>query len=251
MRVYFVGAGPGDPGLITVKGKKILEQADVVIYAGSLINQKVLNYCASGCKLYDSAGMSLEEITGIYKQEMDSDKVLVRLHSGEPSLYGAIKEQIDWLQEQRIQYEIVPGVSSFSAAAAALSTELTLPGISQTVVITRMAGRTPVPKGQEISALAEHKPTMCIFLSVHMIEDLVDELKRGYPEDTPIAVVERASWPDERVISGTLKDIAKKVKEAGIKKSAMIIVGGVLDGTYERSRLYDPEFSHGYRDSKY
>lgn len=250
MRVYFVGAGPGDPGLITVKGKKILEQADAVIYAGSLINQEVLNYCAPGCKLYNSAGMSLEEVTEIYKKEMDSDKVLVRLHSGEPSLYGAIKEQIDWLQEQRIQYEVVPGVSSFSAAAAALGAELTLPGISQTVVITRMAGRTPVPEGQEISALAEHKPTMCIFLSVHMIKDLVDELKKGYPENTPIAVVERASWPDEHIISGTLKDIAKKVKEAGIKKTAMIIIGSVLDGAYERSKLYDPEFSHGYRNNR-
>jgi len=250
MKVYFVGAGPGAPDLITVKGKNILEKADVVIYAGSLINPEVLNYCDPGCKLYDSAGMSLEEVTGIYEQEKDSEKVLVRLHSGEPSIYGAIKEQIDWLEEQQIQYEVVPGVSSFSAAAAALRAELTLPGISQTVVITRMAGRTPVPEGQEISALAEHKPTMCIFLSVHMIEDLVNQLKAGYADETPIAVVERASWPDERVISGTLKDIASKVKESGIKKTAMIIVGSVLDGVYERSKLYDPEFSHGYRDNR-
>jgi len=250
MKVYFVGAGPGNPELITVKGQRLLQEADVVIYAGSLINPVLLDNCRPECRRIDSADLSLEEVTELYREVDGSDAAVVRLHSGEPSLYGAIKEQIDWLHQQGIDYEVVPGVSSFSASAAALSAELTLPGISQTVVITRMAGRTPVPRGQEISSLAEHTPTMCIFLSVHMIENLVDELKTGYPEDTPVAVVERASWPDERVVRGTLSDIAVKVKEAGINKTAMIVVGGVLDGTYERSKLYDPEFTHGYRKAK-
>lgn len=250
MKVYFIGAGPGDPDLITVKGKRMLEGADIVIYAGSLINPQLLEGCRTDCELFDSAPLSLEEVVGIYKTASESGKTVVRLHSGEPSLYGAIKEQIDWLNEQGIEYEVVPGVSSFAASAAALGTELTLPGISQTVVITRMAGRTPVPEGQEISALAEHRPTMCIFLSVQMIDGLVDELKRGYPEDTPIAVVERASWPDERIIKGDLSTIAEKVRVAGIDRTAMIIVGRVLDGAYERSQLYNPQFSHGYREGR-
>jgi len=247
MKVYFIGAGPGDPELITVRGKRLLGEADVVIYAGSLINTELLRNCRPACELHDSASLSLEEVVDIYKRASEGDKVVVRLHSGEPSLYGAIKEQIDWLTENGIEYDVVPGVSSFAASAAALGAELTLPGISQTVVITRMAGRTPVPEGQEISALAEHKPTMCIFLSVQMIDRLVEELEKGYPKDTPVAVIERASWPDERVIRGRLTDIAGKVKDAGITKTAMIIVGGVLDGSYERSKLYDPEFSHEYR----
>ncbi len=250
MKVYFVGAGPGNPELITVKGQRLLREAEVVIYAGSLINPVLLESCKPGCRRIDSADLSLEEVTELYREAAAGGLIVVRLHSGEPSLYGAIKEQIDWLQEQGIEYEVVPGVSSFSASAAALNAELTLPGISQTVVITRMAGRTPVPPGQEIGSLAKHTPTMCIFLSVHMIENLVDELKAGYPEDTPVAVVERASWPDERVVRGTLSDIAGKVKEAGISRTAMIIVGGVLDGAYDRSKLYDPEFTHGYRKAK-
>lgn len=249
MKVYFIGAGPGDPELITVRGQKILEKADIIIYAGSLINAKLLETHKAGCELFDSAQMSLEEVTDVYEKEKDSDKIIARLHSGEPSLYGAIKEQMDWLRENSIGYEIVPGVSSFSASAAALGAELTLPGVSQTVVITRMAGRTPVPEGQEISSLAEHKPTMCIFLSVQMIDELVEELKKGYPGNTPVAVVERASWPDERIIRGTIDNIGEKVKAAGIKKTAMIIVGDVLDKAYERSKLYDPRFSHGYRTS--
>ncbi len=250
MKVYFVGAGPGNPELITVKGQRLLRDADVVIYAGSLINPVLLENCKPECRLIDSADLSLEEVTELYREADGGDAAVVRLHSGEPSLYGAIKEQIDWLEREGIGYEVVPGVSSFSASAAALSAELTLPGISQTVVITRMAGRTPVPPGQEISALAEHTPTMCIFLSVHMIENLVGELKVGYAEDTPVAVVERASWPDERIVRGTLSDIAAKVKEAGIDRTAMIVVGGVLDGAYDRSKLYDPQFTHGYRNAK-
>ncbi|MEW5706268.1 MAG: precorrin-4 C(11)-methyltransferase [Actinomycetota bacterium] len=243
MKVYFIGAGPGDTDLITVKGKRILEEADIVIYAGSLINKNLLDNCKSSCKLYDSAKMSLEEVTDIYRQAKDSMEIVARLHSGDPSLYGTIREQIDWLKAEGVEYEIIPGVSSFSASAAALSAELTLPGVSQTVVITRMAGRTPVPEGQHIGELAKHRPTMCIFLSVQMIEELVAELKKGYDLSTPVAVVERASWPDERVIIGTVDDIAKKVKEAGIQRTAMIIVGDILGKDYERSRLYDPEFN--------
>ena len=250
MKVYFIGAGPGDPELITVKGQKILSGADIIIYAGSLINPKLLELRKPSCLLYNSAGMSFEEITSIYKKEKNGTRVIARLHSGEPSLYGAIKEQIDWLEENSIGYEIVPGVSSFSASAAALSTELTLPDVSQTVVITRMAGRTPVPEGQEISLLAKHRPTMCIFLSVQMIDELVEELKKGYPDETPVAVVERASWPDERIIRGKISSIAERVKAEGVKKTAMIIVGEVLSANYGKSKLYDSSFSHGYRKSK-
>lgn len=250
MKVYFVGAGPGDPDLITVKGKKLLQEADIVIYAGSLINPVLLDNCKQGCELYDSAALNLDEVTAIYGKAKGGAGIAVRLHSGEPSLYGAIREQIDWLEGQGIEYQVVPGVSSFSASAAALGAELTLPDVSQTVMITRMAGRTPVPQGQEIHSLAAHKATMCIFLSVHMIADLVNELKSGYEDDTPVAVVERASWPDQRVIRGTLVDIAQKVGEAGIKKTAMIIIGHVLGDEYELSKLYDPAFSHGYRGAK-
>ncbi|MCL6472080.1 MAG: precorrin-4 C(11)-methyltransferase [Firmicutes bacterium] len=250
MKVYFIGAGPGDPELITVKGQRILSEANIIIYAGSLVNPVLLDVRKHECELYDSAYLSFDEVTAIYEKERGSDKIIARLHSGEPSLFGAIKEQIDWLRENGIDYEIVPGVSSFSASAAALSAELTLPGVSQTVVITRMAGRTPVPEGQEISTLAKHKPTMCVFLSVHMIDELVEELRKGYTDDTPIAVVERASWPDERIIRGTISNIAEKVKAAGITKTAMIIVGSVLDGGYAKSKLYDPSFSHGYRKSR-
>lgn len=250
MKVYFIGAGPGDPELITVKGQRILSEADIIVYAGSLINPALLDVRKHGCEIFNSAHMSLDEVTAIYEKEKDSGKIIARLHSGDPSLYGAIKEQIDWLSKNGIDYEVVPGVSSFGASAAALSAELTLPGVSQTVVITRMAGRTPVPEGQEISTLAEHKPTMCVFLSVHMIDELVGELKKGYADDTPVAVVERASWPDERIIRGTINDIAEKVKAADIKKTAMIIIGNVLKGKYERSKLYDSGFSHGYRKSK-
>ncbi|HEY3373910.1 MAG TPA: precorrin-4 C(11)-methyltransferase [Candidatus Aquicultor sp.] len=247
MKVYFIGAGPGDPDLITVKGKRLITEADVVIYAGSLINPLLLDNCKPGCELHDSAPLNLPEILALYKAAVQDGKTVVRLHSGEPSLYGAIKEQIDWLESQGIEYEVIPGVSSFSAAAAVLGVELTLPAVSQTVIITRMAGRTPVPAGQDIASLAVHDATMCIFLSVQMIYDLVKELKSGYSGDTPIAVVEHASLPDQRVVRGTLDTIAEKVSNAGIRKTAMIIVGGVLEFEYELSKLYDPSFDHGYR----
>jgi precorrin-4/cobalt-precorrin-4 C11-methyltransferase len=247
MKVYFVGAGPGDPELISVKGQRLLREADIVIYAGSLINPELLKNCKETCERYDSAAMNLDEVVDVYEKALGRAEVVVRLHSGEPSLYGAIREQIDWLERNDIACEVIPGISSFAASAAALKSELTLPGVSQTVMITRMPGRTPVPEGQEIRSLATHKATMCIFLSVQMIEGLVEELKEGYKMDTPVAVVERASWPDQRVIRGTLSDIAAKVTEAGIKKTAMIIVGDVLGGEYELSKLYDPAFSHEYR----
>lgn len=247
MKVYFVGAGPGDPELISIKGQRLLKEADVVIYAGSLINPGLLKNCKEACELYDSAGMNLDEVTDVYKKAVGRANVVVRLHSGEPSLYGAIREQIDWLERNDIDCEVVPGISSFAASAAALKSELTLPGVSQTVMITRMPGRTPVPEGQEIRSLATHKATMCIFLSVQMIEGLVEELKESYDTDTPVAVIERASWPDQRVVRGSLSDIVLKVTEAGIKKTAMIIVGDVLGGEYDLSKLYDPAFSHEYR----
>ncbi|WP_018085876.1 precorrin-4 C(11)-methyltransferase [Desulfurispora thermophila] len=246
--VYFVGAGPGDPELITVKGADLLRRADVVVYAGSLVNPALLDLCRPGAVIYDSAGMHLQEMVRVMAEAAGEGKVVVRLHTGDPSLYGAIQEQMDALADQGVECRVVPGVSSFFAAAASLKQELTLPEVTQTVILTRLAGRTSVPQHEEMRQLARHQATMCIFLSVHMIRELVAELLAGgYPADTPVAVVYRASWPDERIVRGTLADIADRVTEAGIKKTALIIVSRVLAGNYTPSRLYDAGFAHGYR----
>lgn len=246
--IYFVGAGPGDPELITVKGAKLLARADVVIYAGSLVNKELLDLCKPETETYDSAGMHLKEIIQIMIDAHRAGREVVRLHTGDPSLYGAIQEQMDALKSAGVPYTVVPGVSSFLAAAAAIPHELTLPGITQTVILTRMEGRTPVPKKESINSLAVHNATMCIFLSVHMLEELVRELiSGGYGNQTPVVVVEKASWQDERVISGTLGDITGKVKEAGVNRTAMIIVGDVFKAGYTPSRLYDPGFTHSFR----
>lgn len=251
MHVSFVGAGPGDPELITVKGRRLLSEADVIIYAGSLVNPALLSLAKEGAAIYNSASMTLDEVIAVMEEAAAQGKYVVRLHTGDPSIYGAIKEQMDALKERNLSYEVIPGVSSFLAAAAALECEYTLPEVSQTVIITRMEGRTPVPETEKLSSLAAHKTTMCIFLSVHMVENVVKQLlSGGYPSDTPIAIVQKASWPEEKIISGTLETIAAKVSEANIDRTAMIVVGRCLDSAYALSRLYAPEFGHMYRDAK-
>ena len=248
-RVYFVGAGAGDPELITVKGRRLLDSAGTVIYAGSLVNPKLLD--GIDAEILDSAGMTLDETTEAIRSSFDKGNLVVRLHTGDPAFYGAISEQIERLRELNIAYEVVPGVSSAMAGAAALGQELTIPEVSQTVIFTRIEGRTPVPERDAIAELAKHRTTMVMFLSVGMIEKLRDELLKEYPEDTPVAVVEKVSWPDERIIRGTLKDIAEKVEEAGIKKTALIYVGEALKasegGLNKESRLYHKDFKHEYR----
>lgn len=245
--VYFVGAGAGDPELLTIKGKRLIDNADVVIYAGSLVNPEVLKDVKKDCMIYDSAGMNLEEVLGVMKSAEAEGKTTVRVHTGDSSIYGAIREQIDALDELNIEHEVVPGVSSFLAAAAAMQKEYTLPDVTQTVILTRMEGRTPVPERESIEELAKHRATMILFLSVGMIDELVVKLKTSYPETTPVAVVYKASWPDQKIIHGTLSDIAAKVKEAGIKKTALVTVGDFLGNEYELSKLYDKTFTHEYR----
>lgn len=245
--VYIIGAGPGDPGLITVKGKSLLEKADVVIYAGSLVNAALLEGVKPGCEIHDSAGMHLEELLSVMERGVREGKLVARLHTGDPSIYGAVREQMDGLAERGIPFEIVPGVSSFCAAAAALKREYTLPGVSQTVILTRLEGRTEVPEGESIRALAAHNAAMAVFLSVHMLEQLVERLRSGYGDDTPVAVVYKASWPEQKIIEGTLGSICKRVEGEGVEKTALVLVGRFLDGPYRLSRLYDKSFSHGFR----
>jgi precorrin-4/cobalt-precorrin-4 C11-methyltransferase len=250
MKVFFVGAGPGDPELITVKGAKIIAQADIIIYAGSLVNKEVLNNRKENAKVYNSASMTLEEVIEVMERGIKEGKTVARVHTGDPSIYGAIREQMDILEKKGVEYEVVPGVSSFVAAAASIRKEFTLPGVSQTVILTRMEGRTPVPEKESIESLAQHRASMCVFLSVHMIDKLVEKLLVHYPLNTPIAVIQRASWNDEKIVVGTLEDIADKVKEADITKTAQILVGDFLGDEYEFSKLYDKGFSHGYRRAK-
>lgn len=245
--IYFVGAGPGDPELLTIKGRRLLDEADLIVYAGSLVNPALL--AGLSAELHNSASLNLDETTALLVTGHKAGKKVVRLHTGDPAIFGAIKEQMLRLDAQGIPYQVVPGVSSATAAAAALKAELTLPEISQTVIITRQAGRTPVPDKEKLELLASHQATMMIFLSVGMIDTVVAELTQGgYPSHTPIAVVEKASWPDERTVRGTLATIGRQVKEAGITKTAMIVVGEVLAGRLEsESRLYAKSFSHEYR----
>lgn len=246
--VYFVGAGPGDVDLITVKGRELIKTCDVIIYAGSLVSPKHLDFCKEGCKIYDSASMTLEEVIEVMKENSQGDSIIVRLHTGDPSIYGAIKEQMDELEKLNIEYTVVPGVSSFTAAASSIKREFTLPSVSQTVILTRVEGRTPVPENESLESLASHKASMALFLSVGMIDKVVEKLKKGYGrEDVSVAVIERATWEDERIIIGTLEDIAVKVKEAGIKKFAQILVGDFIDSEYEKSLLYDKTFTHEFR----
>lgn len=246
--IYFIGAGPGDVDLITVKGRRVLEQADVVIYAGSLVWDAHLEFCKPECKTYNSAGLTLEEVVAIIRQENAGDALIVRLHTGDPTLYGAIREQIDRLQAEKMDVAVIPGVSSFTASCAAINREFTVPGVSQTVIVTRIEGKTPVPAGEDLEKLASHQCSMAIFLSVQEIERVVEKLKKGYGrDDVPVAIVYKATWPDQQVIIGTLASIAEQVRDADISRFAQILVGDFIDGAYDRSLLYDPEFSHGYR----
>jgi precorrin-4/cobalt-precorrin-4 C11-methyltransferase len=251
MQVFIVGAGPGDPELITVKGQRLLGEADTVIYAGSLVNPALLSLVKQGAKIYNSASMTLAQVIDVIEKSVQLGENVVRLHTGDPSIYGAIQEQMDELNKRNIEYKVVPGVSSFLAVAAALKQEYTLPEISQTVIITRNEGRTPVPEKEKLSSLASHNATMCIFLSVHMLEDVVNELiAGGYSTDTPIAIVHKASWPEEKIVRATLETIVAKIKDTDINRTAMIVVGKCLDTDYALSRLYAPEFGHMYRDAK-
>ena len=249
--VFFVGCGPGDPDLITVKAKKIIQNADVVVYSGSLIPEPVLKFCKKG-KLYDAAKLVREEIFELLYENAKKDKLVVRLHDGDPSIYGAIKEQIDNLEEKGIKSVVVPGVTAFLASAAALVTQLTLPGVTQTIIVTRAESRTKVPKREKISELAKHKATLIFYLSVHLLSKLVKEaIAGGYKKTTPVAVVYHASWKDQKIIKGTLENIANKIKEEKITRTAIIIISDVIDPkTYEFSKLYDKKFSHGYRKAK-
>lgn len=246
--LYFIGAGPGASDLITVRGKNILEKADVVIYAGSLVSKEHLDCCKEGVKIYNSASMTLDEVVEVIKDNDGEDKIIVRLHTGDPSIYGAIKEQMDELDKFNIKYEVVPGVSSFTAAAAAINKEFTLPSVTQTVILTRVEGRTPVPETEDLERLASIGASMALFLSISMIDKVVDKLKRGYGrENVPIAVISRATWGDQEIITGTLENISQKVKEAGINKCAQILVGDFIDCDYEKSLLYDKHFTHMFR----
>lgn len=244
--IWFVGAGSGDPELITLKGYKLLQKADLVIYAGSLVNEAILAYCKPGARLINSAPMHLEEIVSLMVEADGRGEEVVRLHTGDPSLYGAIGEQMECLQAKGISYSVVPGVSSFLAAAAALKKEYTVPEGTQTMIVTRLEGRTPVPEREQMRLLAQHRSSMAIFLSVGMVDQVVEELLQGYPPETPAAIVEKASWPEERVIVGNLRDIGSLTRAAGIKKTALILVGDFLRDTGQ-SRLYDRDFRHEYR----
>ena len=245
--VVFLGAGPGDPELLTLKGRRLLDDADLVVYAGSLVNPALLEGIGAVC--HDSAALDLEAIMTLLADGYRRGLRTVRLHTGDPAMYGAIREQMQWFDTRAIAYEVVPGVSSVFAAAAALRTELTVPEVTQTVILTRQAGRTPVPERESLVRLAAAQATMCIFLSVSMMGRVVEDLRAGgYPVDTPIAVVERASWPDERMVRGTLANIAARVADSGIRKTAMIVVGPALSADSRvASKLYDAAFSHEYR----
>jgi len=247
MKVYFIGAGPGDPELITVKGKKIIEMSGYCIYAGSLVNPDILKYCSKDTRIFDSASMSLDEIINLIEEAKEDNKDVARIHTGDPSIYGAIQEQMSELDKRGIDYEVIPGVSSFLAAASTLKQELTLPGVSQTVIITRIEGRTPVPETERLEVLAKSKATLCIFLSIKEINKVVDILKPVYGTNCPVAIVYKASWKDEKVIISNLNNVVAEIIQSDIKKTAIIIVGDVLSKNFEYSKLYDKHFNHSYR----
>ena len=246
-KVYFIGAGPGDPDLITVKGKRIVEKADIIIYAGSLVNKEIIDCHKEEAQIYNSASMNLEEVIEVIIDGVKDNKLVARVHTGDPSIYGAIREQMDILDDFNIEYEVVPGVSSVVASAAAIKKEFTLPDVSQTVICTRLEGRTPVPEDESLELLASHRASMAIFLSVQMIETVVEKLLKHYEKDTPVAVIQKATWPDEKIVLGTLENIAEKVKEENITKTAQILVGWFMGDKYSRSKLYDKTFTHEYR----
>lgn len=246
--VYFVGAGPGAVDLITVRGERLLKDADIIIYAGSLVNPALLSLAKQNCRCYNSAEMTLEEVVAVMIEGEKKNQLVVRLHTGDPSIYGAIKEQMDQLEKRHIAYEVVPGVSSFCGAAAALKREYTLPNVSQSVIITRIKGRTSVPEKEEIALLAAHQASMVIFLSAGMLSEVAQRLMAGgYSADTPAALVYKATWPDEQILQSTIAELPLMAAERQITKTALILVGNFLKDDYTRSKLYDPTFAHGFR----
>jgi precorrin-4/cobalt-precorrin-4 C11-methyltransferase len=251
--VYFVGSGPGDPELITLKAKKLVEQADVIIYSGSLLNPKILEYAKKSAQFYDAALLDREKIYHILRNSTKDGKLAIRFHDGDPGLFSTIREQIDKLEKDGLQCKVVPGITAILGAAAAMNLELTLPGNTQTLIITRAEFRTPVPDREKISELAKHGATMAFYLSVHLIADVVEQLLKGgvYTKETPTAIVYKATWEDQKIISGTLGDIVKKTRESKIIKTALIIVGDTIaPKKYEFSKVYDAGFTHGYRRAK-
>ena len=246
--VHFVGAGPGAPDLITLRGAELLKTADVIIYAGSLVNPALLGLAKTDCTIYNSAEMTLEQVLSAVQQAEASGKTTVRLHTGDPCLYGAIREQMDALDALGISHDDTPGVSSFCGAAAALNAEYTLPGVSQSVIITRLAGRTPVPERENLAALAAHGATMVLFLSAALLDGVQAELLKGaYTEMTPAAIVYKATWPEEKIVHCTVGTLAESGAAAGIRNTALVLVGDFLGSDYQRSKLYDPSFTTGYR----
>jgi len=250
-KVYFIGAGPGDPELITVRGAKIIEAADLIVYAGSLVPRPLLSKAKKGAGIYDSASLSLEETHGLLSEGVKKGMIVARVHTGDPALYGAIQEQIQLLEKEEIPFEVVPGVTVAFAAAATLGRQFTQPDGSQTLILTRLAGRTKVPEKENLAGLSQHQASLVVYLSVSKIREVVAELKQGYPADTPVVVAYRVGWPDEKFIAGTLADIAEGVEKSGIKRQAVILVGQALKGELAgRSKLYDPTFAHGFRESQ-
>ncbi len=251
MRVYIVGAGPGDPKLLTLRAAELIASCPVVLYTGSLVPKEVVARARPDATVLDSAGMTLDEITSVILAARDNDHDVARVHTGDPSIYGSTAEQVRQLQQLGIDYEIVPGVSSFTAAAAAIGKELTLPEISQTIIITRAEGRTPMPEREKLDDLARHGATMAIFLSVTLLRRVAETLTPSYGADCPVAVVHKASWPDQVVVLGTLEDIYEKVRAARFNATAMILVGRALGTTdFPNSRLYDPKFTHRFRKAQ-
>ena len=249
--IHFVGAGPGAPDLITLRGAALLEQADCVIYAGSLVNPALLERTKQGCEIHNSAAMTLEQVLAVMEAMEAAGKDTVRLHTGDPSLFGAIREQMDALDARGIPYDDTPGVSSFSGAAAALNAEYTLPGVSQTLIISRMAGRTPVPEGEDLAALARHGASLVLFLSSGLLEQVQEELLRGgYGPETPAAIVYKATWPEEKVVRCTVATLAQRGREENIRKTALLLIGDFLDPRYQRSKLYDPTFATEFRPAQ-
>ena len=249
--IHFVGAGPGAPDLITLRGAALLEQADCDIYAGSLVNPALLERTKKGCEIHNSAAMTLEQVLAVMEAMEAVGKDTVRLHTGDPSLFGAIREQMDALDARGIPYDDTPGVSSFSGAAAALNAEYTLPGVSQTLIISRMAGRTPVPEGENLAALARHGASLVLFLSSGLLEQVQEELLRGgYGPETPAAIVYKATWPEEKVVRCTVATLAQRGREENIRKTALLLIGDFLDPRYQRSKLYDPTFATEFRPAQ-
>ena len=251
--VYFVGSGPGDPELITIKAKKLLEIADIIIYSGSLLNPEILDSAKREASLYDAARLDRNKIYEILRDSTKDGKLAIRFHDGDPGIFSTIREQIDKLERDEINCEVIPGITSLLGAAASMNLELTLPGVTQTIIITRAEFRTPVPDREKISELSKHGATMAFYLSVHLLDRVIEELLKGgiYNNETPVAIVYKATWKEEKIIKGTIGTISKKVKEERIVKTALIIVGEVISPKeYEFSKVYDSQFTHGFRRSK-